>query len=135
MDIGKVTLDKTVYDMLKQYTKDVDSVVNEEISACAKKALSGVKKNAKSYRWSDDYVKGWKKKELRTKGINHYEVVIHNATKPGLVHLLEKGHDVTRKKGGPVLGRSDAYSHVAAIAKQVEEELPARIMKRIQKGI
>ena len=40
--------------------------------------------------------------------IGHYgmHVTIHNRSKPGLTHLLEKGHDVYRSKGGPKLGEA-----------------------------
>lgn len=99
MDIGKVDLSKEVMDVLNQYSADIDDIVNDEIKKIARKALKELRNNSKSFfGGSGEYAKGWKMKEIKSKGIRHYEVIIHNATKPGLPHLLEKGHDVNAPK-------------------------------------
>ena len=73
--------------------------------------------------WSDEYKNGFTYK-VRGKGMD-VQGDVGNKTKPGLVHLLEKGH---AKVGG---GKTRAFEHLAdgyeRGAKLFEEELEARV--------
>ena len=46
------------------------------------------------------YANGWRSKRLvYGKGKNYYATTVYNATKPGLAHLLEKGHNGAKADG------------------------------------
>lgn len=48
-----------------------------------------------------------------------------------LTHLLEKGHDIKNRKGGPVLGRVKAYPHW----EQTEDFAEKRALQLIKEGL
>ena len=75
-----------------------------------------------------DYRKGW---SIRTKremfGIN---VLIYNRLKPGLTHLLEKGH-ATKNGTGRSFEDTPAHSHIAQAKQNAEEYLLEELTRNI----
>lgn len=96
---------------LDDYMTDMTEVFFKAMSNAGKRAKKEL--NIRSPKLSGGYAKGW---AIRTKreryGIN---VLIYNKAKPGLTHLLEKGHAM--KNGG----RAPAYPHIS-IAREIAEE-------------
>ena len=73
------------------------------------------------------YKGGWQiKKEVRAAGA---QCTIYNGTTPGLVHLLEKGHNVVVK--GKSHGRASAYSHVAPATDGMDQDLENKIQQKL----
>ena len=73
------------------------------------------------------YKGGWQiKKEVRAAGV---QCTIYNGATPGLVHLLEKGHNVVVK--GKSYGRASAYSHVAPATDGMDQDLENKIQQKL----
>lgn len=107
---------------LRTYTKEVIEKINE---TGAKIARDGAKKlRQTSPKKTKEYSKGWsvKKQEVYGKPTTY---IIHNKKKPGLAHLLEKGH---AKRGG---GRTKPIEHI----KPVEEEVIEQYTQAVEEAI
>lgn len=108
--------------LLKEYGREVQEVVNEEVEAVAKDALKKVKD--KSPKKTGKYKKGWKLKV--SKYISSCEATIYNDAKPGLVHLLEHGH---LKADGT--DRTEKYPHVGPAQDWAEVEVVRRVKAKL----
>ena len=113
---------------LEDYSVEVGRGVRKAAEKTAREAVQKLK--ATSPKKTGEYAAGWTSKKVRTaaKG-DIVDITIHNRTKPGLTHLLEKGHAV--KKNGTVYGRAPAHVHI----KPVEEEAVRRFEERVQEVI
>ena len=69
------------------------------------------------------YKGGW---QIKAAGA---QCTIYNGTTPGLVHLLEKGHNVVVK--GKSYGRASAYSHVAPATDGMDQDLENKIQQKL----
>lgn len=76
---------------LEEYTTEIEEALEKKSEEIAKEAVKELKET--SPERFGDYAKGWSQK----KGPGGKGRVIFNRKKPGLTHLLEKGH---RKRGG-----------------------------------
>lgn len=117
----KVDVDKifaAIADELNEYAKDVNEQVNK---AKLKRANQGVKKLKATSPVGETgaYAKGWR----RT--IRGNTIIIHNATRYQLAHLLEFGH---AKKGG---GRVAGKLHI----RPVEEEIVKGFIEDAEKAV
>lgn len=117
----KVDVDKlfaAIADELNEYAKDVNEQVNK---AKLKRANQGVKKLKATSPVGETgvYAKGWR----RT--IRGNTIIIHNATRYQLAHLLEFGH---AKKGG---GRVAGKPHI----RPVEEEIVKGFIEDAEKAV
>ena len=110
---------------LEDILNDIDYDCAEAIEAPVKEAAKGGRDKLKveSPRKSGEYAKGW---SYTMKGKSKSVFAeIGNKRKPGLAHLLEKGH---AKVGG---GRVPAYPHIDPVAQEVFDELEESISKAI----
>lgn len=98
--------------MVAKYSEDVEDAIQDELDSTSKAVLNDVKANSPTLY--GDYKKGWTKKKFSNELGTSY--IVYNKDKPGLVHLLEKGHAL---RGG---GRTKAIPHVAPA---VDTHLPA----------
>ncbi|MBJ8106008.1 MULTISPECIES: HK97 gp10 family phage protein [Bacillus cereus group] len=74
----------------------------------------------KSPKKTGNYRKGWRKKK------DGNAIIVHNALKPQLTHLLEKGH---AKANG---GRVPAQVHIAPAEEKAINEFVERVERAIQ---
>lgn len=108
--------------------------VESNISECIVKPIStSVRYGAKIARWAapmktGKYAGGFTSKTDKT-GKRHCVGTIYNKAKPGLVHLLEKGHATI---GG---GRVRAYPHLSIAAEETFALLDKELDKAIEKGL
>lgn len=108
-------------DMLDEIDFDCQEAIRQPVKECLADGRRKVK--AESPIRSGEYKSGWGY-TMKGKGKNVYGE-IGNKKKPGLVHLLEKGH---AKVGG---GRVAARPHVAPVAEEVFDELEAKVSDAI----
>ncbi len=111
---------------LKEYSK----ISEEEMMGIAREVTKEGNKKLKTTsptgHSKDSYAKGWRVKYIRT-GSNKFVFTIYNKTKPGLTHLLEKGHIIVQGKGG----RAKAYPHIAKVEQWCNSEFEKRIKRRL----
>lgn len=107
-----------------------EEVTSEELYKIAKKVASeGTKRlketspKGKGSR-KGHYADGWTVTAVR-KNANAFSFVVHNKKKPGLTHLLEKGHAL---RGG---GRARAFPHIKAVEEWCSEEYQKRVERMI----
>lgn len=73
------------------------------------------------------YKGGWQvQKQVRAMGV---QCTVYNGSAPGLVHLLEKGHQVVAWK--KTRGRAAAYAHVGPSTQNLDSELEEKIQKNL----
>lgn len=109
--------------MLEEYKDTTDSDVEKSVQSVSKETKKMVQ--GASPRRYGGYSKGWSvKKEVSSRG--KHSVVIHNRKKPGLTHLLEKGH---AKRGG---GRVSGKVHIAPAETYAIREIEAEIVRRLR---
>ncbi|MGR2746479.1 HK97 gp10 family phage protein [Bacillus sp. N6] len=103
---------------LQRYTHLIEEdleVAKEEVSKNLVDELQ-----QKSPKNTGKYRKGWRKKKVGN------AIVVHNALKPQLTHLLEKGH---AKVGG---GRVPAKVHIAPAEEKAITEFLEQVERAIQ---
>lgn len=106
--------------LLDSYDAEVQKVVDDTAKQLVKEGVSKLKSSSPG---SGDYAGGWKSR----KDGNGY--VIFNGKKPGLTHLLEKGH-VTRNQYG-TWKRTPAHPHIKAVETWVNDEFTNQVEKKI----
>ena len=124
-------LSSEIMSALDEYKKVTDEVVKTAVNSVSKetKAMAQAGSPVKS----GGYQKGWAVKKTSEK-TGQVSITVYNRTKPGLTHLLEKGH---AKRGG---GRVAGKPHIAPAEEYAVNELEAAIkrglscwiMKRLQ---
>ncbi|MED3026146.1 MULTISPECIES: HK97 gp10 family phage protein [Bacillus cereus group] len=107
---------------LQRYGKEVEEKLEVEKEAVANDLVDELKqKSPKSEsQGGRKYAKGWRKKKEGN------AFVVHNALKPQLTHLLEKGH---AKVNG---GRVPAIVHIAPAEEKAVNEFSERVERAIQ---
>lgn len=104
-----IQMKKILDEYIQETERDVDQIANE----LADKGVETLK--ATSPKRKGKYAKGWKKKtESSYAGSKEY--TIHNATSPGLTHLLEKGHALHQG------GRARAFPHIGPVEQWIVQE-------------
>lgn len=98
----------------KDYAADERRDAGKAVKKVAKSAAARLKKA--SPKKKGGYAKGWRAKVEESVGAGT-TAVIYNAKKPGLTHLLEKGHE--KRVGGFVRG----VPHIEPAFQQAAEEL------------
>ena len=121
----KVSIDNMADEIMKElddYMETTDEAVDQAVKNVSKNTRSMVK--SLSPHKSGDYSKGWTvKKEVDR--ANKHIVTIHNRKKPGLTHLLEKGH--AKRNGGRVEGKP----HISIAEEYAVREIESEIRRKI----
>lgn len=116
----KGDLTKDIAEIMSQYTEEVEEDIRRLTDEISKEAVKTLK--ATSPKKTGKYAKGWTRKKEK----NGY--IVYNRTKPGLAHLLEKGH--AKVGGGRVIGKP----HIGLVEEQAIKDLEKGIMDSIKKG-
>ncbi|MGL4523532.1 MAG: HK97 gp10 family phage protein [Bacilli bacterium] len=101
------------------YTKDIAEGMRKATNKVTTEAVKELH-SLDDPKITGDYLKGWAKK----KTIDGY--TIHNKKKPGLTHLLEKGH---AKRGG---GRVNGIVHIRPVEERANKSFEDEVMKVIR---
>lgn len=121
-------LGNALFNILKDYCGDVEKDVRKVVIGVSIEAQNRLRATSpRSGRTQNkEYAKGWKSKMTRN-AATYIETTVFNDEKPGLAHLLEKGHGPTDKRPWSV----EAKPHIAAVeewaAKEVVERLAVRL--------
>ena len=103
--------------------------VGKATAKVARKGVKAVKSHASKggkHPWSAEYVGGFSSKV--TKGaVTTAE--IGNRTKPGLVHLLEKGHATLTGR------RTNAYPHMAPAFDEIQEDYYKAVSEAVREAL
>ena len=111
-----------IMNALKEYKEVTDDVVKQAVNTVSEETKKMVQ--SASPTDSGGYKKGWTAKKMKDSA-SKTEVVVYNRSKPGLTHLLEKGH---AKRGG---GRVPGKPHIAP----AEENGVQLFEKLIEEGL
>ena len=90
----------------------------EDVRAAARQARAQLRRTSPRGEGAKHYAEGWSMR-TRRKG-DHVEAVVYNKDKPGLAHLLEKGH--ANRDGG----RTPGTEHIRPAYEAAERELLRR---------
>ena len=119
----KITVDQLsdeIMDALEEYKEMTDEVVQTAVDTVSKETKKLVQ--AGSPVQTGGYQKGWAVKKTSAKA-GQVSITVYNRKKPGLTHLLEKGH---AKRGG---GRVAGQPHIAPAEQYAVSELENKIKR------
>ena len=119
----KITVDRLsdeIMDALEEYKEMTDEVVQTAVDTVSKETRKIVQ--AGSPVQTGGYQKGWAVKKTSAKA-SQVSITVYNRKKPGLTHLLEKGH---AKRGG---GRVAGQPHIAPAEQYAVSELENKIKR------
>lgn len=99
----------TLTEMAEGVVTQDDEQLRRDVRAAARATTDELRNGALTPAVTGEYAAGWGyETEL---GVGHVRVTVHNKRKPGLTHLLEKGHE--KFANGVDTGeRVPAYPHI-----------------------
>lgn len=114
--------------LMEEYAADVAADMKDEAKATAKEAVKGLKATSPEGEGSrkGHYKDGWASKVESEDSVS-IGIRIYNKKKPGLTHLLEKGH---AKRGG---GRVEGIPHIAPAERKAAEAYGRRLERRLSR--
>ena len=120
--ISASDLARAVNEAMSEYRDLTEQALKSAVTEVAKETKDIAKENSPSL--SGRYKKGWAtKKTTDTSG--QISVTVYNRARPGLTHLLEKGH---AKRGG---GRVSGVPHIAPAEEHAVSELETKIRREL----
>ena len=111
-------IEDQVEKILKELNNDIQNALEKASKDTAKEGVNRLKSN--SPKRTGTYAKGWGQSR------NKDTIIIHNKKRPGLAHLLEKGH---AKRGG---GRVAPQKHIEPVEEWIVKELEQRIENELR---
>lgn len=126
--IGIDSLGKEIAKMMEEYASEVAADIKAEARVVAKETVKELKKTSPDGPGSrkGHYKDGWASK-VETENAVSIGIQIYNKKKPGLTHLLEKGH---AKRGG---GRVEGIPHIGPVEKQAVKDYEKRLKGRLSR--
>lgn len=117
-----------IAEMMAEYASAVTEDVKAEAKAVAKEAVKELKQTSPEGHGSKKghYKDGWTSK-VESENAASIGITVYNRKKPGLTHLLEKGH---AKRGG---GRVNAKPHIARVEQQTIKDYEQRLKERLSR--
>ena len=122
-----VGVERLLWDVPQACALKVGEAVRQSVRKTAKEVRSGEYGSAGKHEWSPEYMSGFTSK-VNAKGMTP-EGEVGNKNKPGLVHLLEKGHLTLAGR------RTRAYPHMAPAFIEMEEDFMERAKKAIDEAL
>ena len=113
---------------MEEYAAEVAGDVKEEAKAVAKEAVKELKTTSPEGPGSKKghYKEGWTSK-VESENAVSIGIRVYNRKKPGLTHLLEKGH---ANRGG---GRVEGKPHISEAEKNAIEAYEERLKARLSR--
>lgn len=127
---SRFTLEEGIQWAIKEYIKDYNGDVIEEVSKVTTEvARASVKKLKAASPGSGQYAKGWTYK-LDKGRMTQGAVIYGKSGTYQIAHLLEFGH-VTRNGTGRTYGNTKAYPHIKAVEEWAVGEVVDRTIERL----
>jgi len=127
LDRFAIGIDKLVGDIPMACDEALDKAVSRSTRKAAKSLREELTEKIGKHEWSEEYRKGFTSRvdrsEAQTVG------TVGNKNKPGLVHLLEKGHAT------PAGRRTQAYPHMDVAFVGMQEEFMSNIKKDLREAM
>ena len=123
----EVGIDRVLGDIPQSCAREVGKAVQQSVRKTARELRSGEYGHEGLHVWSEEYMGGFSSR-ARTSGMTP-EGEVGNRKKPGLVHLLEKGHLT------PAGRRTNAYPHMLPAFTAMEEDFVERAKKAVGKAL
>lgn len=129
--IAPEDLSSEISKLYTQYSKGVDTALQETIEEVAKESRKDVRQQASAYKWKQMYVGGWQYKVERTR--TGTTAVIFNGAYPSLPHLLEFAHPVKFPHGNvhAASTTSTAKPHVGSVQVKADKEVIERLKRKL----
>ena len=131
MQISIGAMQSAVSGILEDYQEEVIEAVDEAAEEVAKEAKKELKATSPKGdgKKKGHYADGWsyRVEKSRVKGT---QVIVSNAKKPGLTHLLENGH-VTRNGTGRRYPNTPAHPHIAAVNDKAQMDFIDKIESKL----
>lgn len=114
--------------MMEEYAADVVEDMKQEAKEVAKNIAKELKQTSPKGKGSKKghYKDGWGEKVI-SENATSVKVTVYNKKKPGLTHLLEKGH---AKRGG---GRVAGIPHIAPAEQLAINEYETKLKARLSR--
>lgn len=114
--------------LMEEYASEVAADTKAEAKAVAKEAVKELKQISPEGPGSrkGHYKDGWASKVERENAVS-IDIKVYNKKKPGLTHLLEKGH---AKRGG---GRVEGIPHIGPVEQKTVEDYEKRLKERLSR--
>lgn len=114
--------------LMEEYASEVTADAKAEAKAVAKEAVKELKQTSPEGPGSKKghYKDGWASKVEKENAVS-INIKVYNKKKPGLTHLLEKGH---AKRGG---GRVSGIPHIAPAEQRAAEDYEKRLKARLSR--
>ncbi|KJJ69489.1 HK97 gp10 family phage protein [Clostridium sp. FS41] len=114
--------------LMEEYASEIAADTKAEAKAVAKEAVKELKQTSPEGPGSKKghYKDGWASKVEKENAVS-IGIRIYNKKKPGLTHLLEKGH---AKRGG---GRVEGKPHISKVEKSAAENYEKRLKARLSR--
>lgn len=127
---------KDMAQQLKMILDEADGQIvrlsEEAIRAVAKETAQRIRTDASVKRGlhrTGEYASGWTLKKKGGRGkIGGY--VVYNRSKPGLTHLLEKGHVIKNAKG--TYGRTAGIPHIKPAESWSQQEIMRKLSQKLK---
>ena len=118
---------------LEKFSTDVNNIVNQSAENAARSAASELRKTSPTRSGRRrGYARGWTWKRAGETPLGTKTFVVHNRSKPGLTHLLEKGHAIAyRLKGKPKVEtgeRTRAFPHIEPASVNAAEQFEKEVL-------
>lgn len=118
--------------LLQEYANEVAEDMKIDAKEVAKEAVKELKATSPVGVGSrkGHYNKGWTY-SVGKESAHKIGITVHNSKKPGLAHLLEKGH--AKRGGGRASGDVKARVHISPVEQRVIEEYEKRLKERLSR--
>jgi len=127
LDDFAVSLEQLLGDVPQSCNEGCEKAVRMSIRQTAKKLRSGEFGRKGRTEWSDEYMNGFSSAMVKGGATPAGEV--GNKAKPGLVHLLEKGHLTLTGR------RTQAFPHMAPAFDDMAEDFEKRAVKYVGEAL
>lgn len=124
------TLCDAVQGIIKEYSDEVVNKLPDIVKGAAKTTVEALKKNAESIGGTK-YRSSFKSKKSRAMISGETTYIVYS-TQYRLTHLLEHGHVIRNRAGGPVYGMTRAFQHWKPAEQEGIDELNEKIREAIE---
>lgn len=118
-----------IQDIVQQYSDEVVAQLPGIVKGAAKTTLKTLKKNAESIGGTK-YRGSFKSRKERSMSVSETTYTIYS-TQYRLTHLLEHGHVIRNRPGGPVYGVTRAFPHWKPAEEAGIEEFNSKLEEAI----